>query len=141
VYRVEMRTATPRTTDTWLTVLDAASSAAGAYTAAPFTAATGGVLAGAMEGTALTAPSGTQVVVLFSTSGQTLPGTLKIALQASGQVLLTDVAPSTNYSASTALVGGKLVVTLTPNAGTLPTTANGTLWLSVAANGTVTTGP
>jgi hypothetical protein len=140
VYRVEMRTATARANDTWLTVLDAASSAAGAYTAAPFTAASGGVVSGAMEGTVLTAADGSQVVVLFSASGQTLPGTVKIALQGASRVLLTDLAPSTGYTASTSLAAGKLVLTLAPS-GTLTTTANGTLWLNVAANGAVTPAP
>jgi hypothetical protein len=76
VYRLEVRPGSPSVTNRWLAVFDASDTATNVYKVSPFTAASGNVVAGNIEGTYLTPPtaSGTNTVVLFNTTASDLSG-------------------------------------------------------------------
>jgi hypothetical protein len=55
-------------------------------------------------------------------------------------VVVVDLPPAAAYSASATVSGGNHQVTIQPDPG-FTTTAQGTLYLSIAAGGGVTAGP
>ncbi len=137
VNRLEVRTASPVASSTWLTVLDAAASAAVAESAVPLTATVGdGVVA---EGTLITDASGGVTAVLFSKSGATITGPLSFTLPAANiSLLVTDLVPGTGYTLSATLNGNQLAVQLSPG-GPLNATAQGSLTLAVTPTGVIAT--
>ena len=54
-------------------------------------------------------------------------------------VVVTDLAPSAGYSATAAVAGGNLTVTVQPGSG-FTTSASGALYVSVSSSGTVIAG-
>ncbi|HJU83924.1 MAG TPA: hypothetical protein VJ600_06915 [Holophagaceae bacterium] len=142
VYRVEVRPGAAAATQRWLTVLDAAATSTDAEKATRLSAADGNVSAGAVQGVLLEGSASNQAV-LFGTGdpGTAVSGTLAFTVPAAATTLvLTDLPGATGYTVTASLAAGKLTVQAAPGSG-FTTSANGTLYLSLGATGTVSAGP
>jgi hypothetical protein len=142
VHRLEVRTGTPAGSARWLAVFDAAVSRAQAWTALPFTAASGNVLAGAVEGAYVSsaAPSAAEParVALFGVEESPAVTALTLSAPAVETVyLLSDLQPGTFYSATATVAGGRHQLTLAPGGG-FRSSASGCLLLRVSPSGVVT---
>ena len=137
VYRLEVRQAAPAAaSNTWLTVLDASSSATQAGSAIPLTAAAGNLSTAAAEGTLVRNATGNSAV-LFSRSGGAIAGSIVLTLPADHTYLLvTDLVPNTGYAVTATVANGQMQVQIAPG-GSLVTTAQGTLAATFAADGTL----
>lgn len=134
VYRLEVRTAAPAPASTWLTVFDAAASAAAAGTSTPLTLEAGNVLAGAVEGALVTTPDGNASVALFSKTGLAIIGGITLALPAANtHCVVADLQPNTGYAVTVTTVDGHNQVQIAPG-GTLTTTSGGTLEFTAPAS-------
>ena len=133
LYRVEVRPASPNTDTRWLTVFDTASNASGVRAASVVTSSSN------VNG-ALIADSGGNFVALFgSNPGQAISGNVTFSEPAqASKVVIAGLAPSTTYAVSVQ-VSGTHSVTVQPGTG-FTTSASGTLYLNIAANGAVTSG-
>ncbi|HET7541199.1 MAG TPA: DNRLRE domain-containing protein [Polyangiaceae bacterium] len=133
LYRVEVRPASSSPDSRWLTVLDTASSAAGVRTASVVSSSSN------VTG-ALIADAGGNFVGLFGTNpGQTVSGAITFTEPAQAtKLVVSDLAPNSTYSVSVQ-VSGNHAVTVQPGSG-FTSSANGTLYVNIAANGVVTSG-
>jgi len=137
VYRLEVRPGTPAATNTWLTVLDAAASAAQAGDVTALTNAAGNLSTTAAEGTLIRNAAG-NYAVLFSRSAAAIAGSFTVKVPADDTYLLVaDLAPATGYAVTATVANGELTVAIAPG-GNAQTTAQGTLKVDVTAAGVVT---
>ncbi|MBX3737841.1 MAG: hypothetical protein KF715_14190 [Candidatus Didemnitutus sp.] len=138
VYRLEVRSGAPTTSNTWLTVFDAAASAAQAGEASPLTAASGALSTASAEGTLIHNSVGSYAV-LFSKSATPIAGSFTLTIPtAATYVLVADLAPSTGYSVTATVANGSTTIAFAPG-GSFTTTSQGTLKVNVSAAGIVTT--
>jgi hypothetical protein len=129
VYRLEVRAPSPAADMRWLTVFDAASSAAAVAAATKLNASSN------VDGALLTAPGG-NAAVLFGASG-TVSGAVTFSEPAAAtRVVVSDLAANESYAVSVSVSGGNHAVTIQPGAG-FTSSANGTLALSISAAGVV----
>lgn len=129
-FRVECNPpANPAASQSWLNVLDAAASRADSYTVTRMSASDGNILQGALFGTEMLSTTDAQIA-LFGTGSETslVTGTIKFLANKVGEsVTIADLTPGTFYTLTSAPSGTKVLVTLTPGAGTLKVTAQGIL--------------
>ena len=137
MYRVDVRPPSPAAgTMNWLTVLDASTSAGNVAV---------GQLPGNLSSTAngaLLTTSGGNYVVLFGAGAvnQTISGTVSyVQPKVSTKLVVADLAPNTSYSVSATTNGSNYTVTIQQGSG-FATTEYGTLYVVIAANGTVSAG-
>lgn len=136
VFRLDIRAVTPGTNTTWLTVFDAAASAAGAGSASTLSTAAGNVLAGDMEGALVAGTGSRDTVVLFSRTGQT-PVSVTFTIPARDTYcVVADLVPNQSYLVSSAVINNRLSIQITPGAGNAVATAEGTLGFDVSAGTT-----
>jgi hypothetical protein len=136
IYRVEVRPGTPAANNTWLTVLDAAASAAQASNVAALTHADGNLSTAAAEGALIHNAAG-NYVVLFSKSAAVIADSFTVKIPVDDTYLLiADLAPSTGYSVTAAIANGELTLALAPG-GSVMTTPQGTLKADITAAGVV----
>jgi hypothetical protein len=136
LYRVEVRSPSPVADMRWLTVLDA-STTAGAVALGSIPAS----LSSNVKGVLLAA-SGANKVVLFGAGavGQTISGTVSYSEPAAATtVVVADLPANTGYSVTVSTSGGNHAVTIQPGSG-FTTSQVGTLYLVIAASGTVSAG-
>lgn len=138
VYRLEVRPGAQATSQRWLTVLDASSSASGVAAASRLTAADGNVLAGAIQGVLLQDPAGNEVVLFGTGTADTqVTGTLRFTIPAiQTQTLLVDLPPSTSFAATATVAAGQLTIQIASGTG-FQSTATGSLLLNISPTGTV----
>lgn len=133
LFRVEVRPASPSSDSRWLTVFDTASSAAGVRTASVVSSS------GNVTGALIADSAGNSVALFGSSPGQTISGPVTFSEPAqASRVVITDLAPSTSYAISVQ-VGASHSVAVQPGAG-FTSTANGTLYVNITANGAVSAG-
>src|SRR5262249_31572201 len=140
VYRLEVRPASASISNTWLTVFDASGAATNVYLVSPFTAASGNVLDGSVEGAYLTAlgPSNPNTVVVFNTTGSDLSGPVSLLASATNTIyLMNGLVPGSTYNISVATTSGHHTIQINSGPG-IPASASGTLYFRVDGNGTVT---
>ncbi len=134
MWRTEIRaTDAPTATRRWMTVFDLAP------TSAQVASATGvNVLGGAIVGALLAAPAGNSVVISGTAPvGTAIADPFSYAVPAvATHHVITDLAPSTEYTVSVTVSGGNHVVTVTPG-GSKSASANGVLSFTVTAGGQV----
>jgi hypothetical protein len=137
VYRLEVHPPAVAN-NTWLTVFDAANSAAKAATAASLTAANGGITAGAIEGGYLAYPDGTGLAAVFSTSGSApaLPLSFVTPVATLNRIVIPDLTPNASFNVSAIFANGQVTIQVT--AGTaFRASAQGVLALQVANTGAI----
>jgi hypothetical protein len=135
LYRVEVRPVAAATDSRWLTVLDASPTAGGV--------ALGSVVASSanVKGALLTAATGNRVALFGAGAvGQTVTGAVTFTEPAAAtKVVVADLAPNTAYAVAAPTSGTNHNVTIQPGTG-FTTSANGTLYVDIAANGAVAAG-
>jgi PKD repeat protein len=137
VYRLEVRPGTPVASNTWLTVFDAAASAAQAGSATALTNAAGNLSTADAEGTLIRNAAG-NYAVLFSKSANAIAGSFTVKVPVDDTYLfVADLAPSTGYSVTVAIANGEFTLTVVPG-GSIMTTAQGTLQADITAAAVVT---
>src|SRR5205823_693096 len=93
-----------------------------------------------INGALLTAAPGNSVVAFNSADSGNIGGAVSFTQPAtSTRVVIADLAPSTSYSVSPAPSGSNFIVTVQAGSG-FTTSSNGTLYVVIAANGTVSAG-
>jgi hypothetical protein len=128
-YRLEVRAPSPAADMRWLTVFDAASSAAAVAAATRLSTSSN------VNGALLTSTSG-NAAVLFGASG-TVSGAVTFSEPAAAtRVVVADLAPNTSYAVSVTVSGGSHSVTIQPGSG-FTSSANGTLAVTISAAGAV----
>jgi len=136
VFRVEVRPS-PAATDTrWLTVFDTSAT--------PGAVALASALPGAstnIKGVLLAASAGNSVVAFGAgAASASIAGAVTFTMPAaSTKIVVADLPASSAFAVSAAPSGGSLTVTIQPGSG-FQTTANGTLYVDVAAGGGVSAG-
>jgi len=135
VYRLEVRPATQATDLRWLTVFDTSASAGAVALASALSSSSN------VKGVLLTASGGNSVALFGAgAAGATVTGAVTFTEPAaSTKVVASDLAPATSYTVTATVSGASHNVTIQPGPG-LPTTANGTLYVRIAAGGGVTAG-
>jgi hypothetical protein len=136
VYRLEVRPTTQATDLRWLTVFDASPSAAAVAVASAL------VSSANVKGVLLAAGGGNSAVLFGAgAAGTNVAGAVTFTepAAASTKVVVTDLAPGTGYAVTAVASGANHNITVQPGAG-FTTSANGTLYVTVAAGGTVTAG-
>jgi hypothetical protein len=139
LYRLEVRPLSPAVAASWLTVFDASASASAVALASRLTAADGNASANVTGALLRSSPSH---AALFGSgpAGSTISGAVTFTVPAAQtRVVLADLAPDADYSATASAAGGQLTVTVQPGAG-FTTSANGVLYVDVSPEGTVTPG-
>ena len=134
LYRIEVRPSNAATDQRWLTVFETATGAPAVKLASTIatTKVNGALLSG----------SGTNIVVLFGTGAPDalISGNVTFSEPAVATTLvITDLPPNTGYSVSATVSGGNHTVTVAPGSG-FTTSATGTLYVNIAANGSATPG-
>ncbi len=134
LYRIEVRPSNAATDQRWLTVFETATGAPAVKLASTIatTKVNGALLSG----------SGTNIVVLFGTGAPDalISGNVTFSEPAVATTLvITDLPPNTGYSVSATVSGGNHTVTVAPGSGFI-TSATGTLYVNIAANGSATPG-
>lgn len=120
----------------WLTVFDAATSSAAVATASRIQTMNA-------NGALLTSTGGSNKVVLFGlgAAGNPITGAISYTQPASQTaVIVTDLQPNTTYAVTVTLNGPDHDVSIAQGVSSFTTSARGTLYLHIAANGTVTAG-
>ncbi len=133
VYRMDIRSITPATSTTWVTVFDAAASVQTAGNATALAASAGNVTSGDVEGAHITATGGNpNAAVLFSRTGQPVTGAIEFRVpNATTYVVVSDLTPGARYDVTTSMVGGQLSVRITAGSS-LAVSAEGTLAFDVS---------
>jgi hypothetical protein len=136
VYRVEVRPQTPATSTNWLTVFETGSDPTAIALASVLPSASANI-----KGTLLKASAGNSVVAFGSGAASTnIAGPVSFTIPPSAtKVVIADLPPSTGFSVGTAPSGTNRLVTIQTGSG-FQTTANGTLYVNIAANGGVSAG-
>lgn len=133
-YRVECNPpANPTASQSWLNVLDAATSRAASYTVTRMCSLDGNVLQGTVFGAEMISTTDAQIA-LFGTGIENapIPGAIKFLAHKTGEsVTIADLQPGAVYTLTSAPSGGKVLVTLTPGSGTLKVSAQGILAFKV----------
>lgn len=120
----------------WLTVFDTAASAAAVALASRIETPNA-------NGALLTATGGSNTVVLFGVgaAGAPISGTIAYTQPASTTTLIvTDLQPNTTYAVTATINGPSHDVRIAQGASGFSTSARGTLYVTIAADGTVTPG-
>jgi hypothetical protein len=139
VYRLEVRPGTPGISNRWLAVFDASDAATNVCRVSAFTAASGNVVAGNIEGAYLISPiaSGTNTVVLFNTTSPDLSGSLTLHAPATNTVyLLNGFIPASTHAINVTSASGQHTIQINSGSGITASTA-GSLYFRVDATGTV----
>ena len=139
VYRLEVRPGSPAISNHWLAVFDASDIATNVYKVSPFTAASGNVLAGNIEGAYLAAPtaSGTNTVVLFNTTASDLSGSLTLHAPATNTVyLLNGFVPASSHAITVTTALGQHTIQIGAGSGVTASTV-GSLYFRIDATGTL----
>jgi hypothetical protein len=133
IYRFEVRPPASAN-NTWLTVFDAAASAAQAASAAPLTTANGGVTAGAIEGGYLTYADGSGLAALFSPTGAapSLPLSFKIPSASANRIVLPDMSANASYNVTATTSGGTTTVQISAGSA-FRASADGVLAVQIGA--------
>jgi hypothetical protein len=140
VYRLEVRPGSPTVSNRWLTVFDASDASTNVCRVSPFTAASGNVVAGNIEGAYLASPiaSGTNTVVLFNTTASDLSGSLTLHAPATNTVyLLNGFVPASGHSINVTTASGQHTIQIGAGSGFIAS-ATGSLYFRIDAAGTVT---
>jgi hypothetical protein len=134
LFRLEVRPPTPATTMRWLTVLDPATSSPNVLPASLVTSSSN------IQGVFLAASSSNKVVLFGNLAGSPLAPPITFSVTAAATtVVMTDLAPSTNYTVSVTASGGNHNVSIQPGSG-IASSAKGVLYFNIAAGGGVTPG-
>jgi hypothetical protein len=139
VYRLEVRPGSPTVSNRWLTVFDASDTATNVCKVSPFTAASGNVVTGNVEGAYLTPPSasGTNIVVLFNTTASDLSGSLTLHSTATNTLyLLNGFVPASSHAISVTTASGQHTIQIGAGPG-LTASAVGSLYFRIDGTGTV----
>ncbi|WP_206109286.1 hypothetical protein [Paenibacillus sp. HB172176] len=140
MYEVQVKPNNSNTSQQWLTVFEASTSASESALAYTLSSAKGNSSAN-VTGTRLTTAS-QNYAVLFGTGAwnTAISGTVTFTVPAAQtRAVVTDLEPNTSYSVSTAVSAGELSVSVQTGSG-YTTSANGTLYVDITSSGTVTAG-
>ncbi len=140
VYRLEVRPGSTTVSNRWLTVFDASDAATNVCTVSSFTAASGNVVAGNLEGAYLAMPStsGTNTVVLFNTTASDLSGPLTLHAPATNTVyLLNGFVPASTHAINVTTASGQHTIQIGSGSG-FTASATGSLYFRIDATGAVT---
>lgn len=132
LYGIQVRGAVEPSTR-WLTVLDTAATSAAVANASRIESLNA-------SGVLLAPPAGNHTVVLFGrgAAGTPITGPIAYAQPAAATTLIvTDLPPSTRYDVEVTVVGATHTVTITPAPSGVTTSSQGTLRVTIGADGSV----
>jgi hypothetical protein len=140
VYRLEVRPDSGSISNTWLTVFDASDAVTNVYAVSPFSAASGNVLDGNVEGAYLAAPgtSSPNAVVLFNATGLDSTGPLTLRAPANKTIyLLNGLVPGSNYDIHVTAASSQHLIQINSGSGHTASTV-GSLYFRIDTAGTLT---
>ena len=134
VYRLEVRPAAQAVDQRWLTVFETAASPAAVSLASALSSSAN------VKGVLLTGSTNSVALFGAGAAATNISGAVTFTEPAAAtKVVVTDLAPSSAYSVTAAVAGSSYNVTIQPGNG-FTTTANGTLYVNIAAGGGVSAG-